>query len=115
MNALALLAVLFGTAAIILLYALLAARDEAAGWRIYARHLQGQAGKPTVIGTVSPSPALQAAAPDLIAECELLERRNDWLESQRDHCKDVVAGSMAQVRIPRRDKRMEVRETQEAP
>lgn len=60
--------------------------------------------------------SLHAAALDLIDECRWLERRNDWLESQRDHRKDVLALSMAQSRIPRRDKtRMEVAEMQEAP
>lgn len=34
------------------------------------------------IGTLPPPPDLQAAL-DLIAECELLERRNDWLEQRR--------------------------------
>lgn len=121
-NSLALLAILLGLTAIGLAVKLsmMVERktNESAGWRIYASYLQDQANKPTVIGALPPSQAsidLQAAALDLIAECELLERRNDWLESQRDHCKDVIAMSMAQDRIPRRDKRMEVAETGRMP
>lgn len=118
-NSLALLAILLGLTAIGLAVKLsmMVERktNESAGWRIYASYLQDQANKPTVIGALPPSSALQAAALDLIAECELLERRNEWLESQRDHCKDVIAMSMAQDRIPRRDKRMEVAETGRMP
>lgn len=117
--------------------------NEAAGWRIYARHLQGQADKRRKIGCgleaagcgpeAEDSPSgpqltanspqqersdhsLQAAALDLIAECELVERRNDFLEARWLHCKDVVALSMAQSRIPKRcTVNMHVAETQEAP
>lgn len=106
MNPLALLTILFGTAAIILAYALLALRND-------NKHLR------TVIGTVPPSQAsidLQGAALDLVTECQLLEQRNDWLESRHDHCKDIIAASMAQSRLPRRDTtRMEVAETGRMP
>lgn len=94
MNILAFLTVLFGTAAILLLYALLAARDEAAGWRIYAR-------------------TITESGMEIVTHCDDLEARNDWLESRRDHCKGVLAASMAQARIPRRDKTRMVAEKME--
>lgn len=52
----------------------------------------------------------------LVEECQLLEQRNDHLESCQDRLKDVVALSMAQSRIPRRDTtKMEVTEMEGMP
>lgn len=97
MNILALLAIFFGTAAILLAYALLAARNEAAGWRIYAR-------------------AITEQGMEIVAHCEALETRNEWLASQWTHCQDAVALSMAQSRYARSDRmKMEVAEMREMP
>lgn len=52
----------------------------------------------------------------LVEECQLLEQRNDWLEWRMMHCQNVVALSMAQSRLPRRDRmRMEVAEMEGMP
>jgi hypothetical protein len=100
-NPLALLAVFFGTTAIILLYALLAMRDTNEQLR-------------QKVGTVPPPcPDLQDAALDLIVQCTALELRNDYLEAQRVHCQDIVAMSIAQSRIPRRERTKMVSEKTE--
>lgn len=97
MNILAFLTILFGTAAILLAYALLAARNEAAGWRVHA-HIVTEQGM------------------EIVAHCEALETRNEWLASQWTHCRDVVALSMAQSRYARSDRmKMEVAEMREMP
>lgn len=102
MNILALLTIFLGLIAICFFIAL----TEMIGRKVHKRSRTG----------ALPPQDLQAAALDLVAEYELLERRNEWLESRQIHCKDVLAASMAQSRIPKRDKtRMEVAERMEAP
>lgn len=108
MNALGFLTIFFGLIAIGLFIALTEMIDRKAHKRRNPARAR--------IGVVRPPPDLQTAALALVEECELLEQRNDWLEWRMSHCQNVVAMSMAQSRIPRRDKtRMEVAETGRMP
>lgn len=91
-NWLALLATFLGLVAIALYCALLYLLDRNKVLR-------------TKIGTVPTSQdMLQGAALDLMTECRLLEQRNDYLEQRQMHCQQVVAMSVAQSRVPRRDR-----------
>lgn len=92
-NPLAALAIALGLIAIALYFALLTMVDR----KVQRTRIGSVPAQPTIVQPPCPDPArinLQGAALDLMIQCELLERRNEYLEQHKVRCQEIVAGSL---------------------